>query len=343
MGLTQVSTDGVKNDAITKTKIPANQIEASELADNAVDTNAIADQAVALSKLPHGDSNNNGKFLRANNGADPTFESLPASGVTVSNNAADRVITGDGTNLDAESNVTINSDGDLLVGRTTTVDTSECFGIKGPAGDHCTFGITTDGTTNLGIVTFNDNDANFRGRIQYQHSTDSMQFHTNGSNERMRILSGGGITFNGDTSTDNALDDYERGTFSPLLKRLMTNGTTETNFYNHTHRQGVYVKIGKKVWITGRCHWSGGATGSGSLILTSLPFTVDNTNSGANEVPLVVGYRSGLAYTNVTGYAVPGLNRFMVMYFDNNGTHTLSPGATSSSGSLYFAANYEVA
>ena len=84
MGLTQVSTDGVKNDAITKTKIPANQIEASELADNAVDTNAIADQAVALSKLPHGDSNNNGKFLRANNGADPSFEtvSIPA-GTTI--------------------------------------------------------------------------------------------------------------------------------------------------------------------------------------------------------------------------------------------------------------------
>ena len=106
MGLTQVSTDGVKNDAITKTKIPANQIEASELADNAVDTNAIqnlavtnakidsnavttgtimgsavttgkiADQAVTLDKLPHGDSNNNGKFLRANNGADPSFETI---------------------------------------------------------------------------------------------------------------------------------------------------------------------------------------------------------------------------------------------------------------------------
>lgn len=76
MALTKVSTDGVKDDAITKTKIPANQIEASELADNAVDTNAIADQAVSLSKLPHGTSSNDGKFLRANNGADPSFETV---------------------------------------------------------------------------------------------------------------------------------------------------------------------------------------------------------------------------------------------------------------------------
>jgi len=106
MALTQVSKDGVKNDAIDASKLPANSVGASELADNAVDTNAIADQAVALSKLPHGDGSSDGKFLRANNGADPTFESLPASGVTVSNNANNRVVTGDGTNLNAEADVT---------------------------------------------------------------------------------------------------------------------------------------------------------------------------------------------------------------------------------------------
>ena len=84
MGLTQVSTDGVKNDAITKTKIPANQIEASELADNAVDTNAIANNAVTAGKL--------------------------ASGVqtTINNNADNRVITGSGTanTLEGESQFT---------------------------------------------------------------------------------------------------------------------------------------------------------------------------------------------------------------------------------------------
>ena len=109
MALTKVSTDGVKDDAITKTKIPANQIEASELADNAVDTNAIADQAVSLSKLPHGTSSNDGKFLRANNGADPSFEtvSIPA-GTTINNNADNRLITGSGSanTLNGESLLT---------------------------------------------------------------------------------------------------------------------------------------------------------------------------------------------------------------------------------------------
>ena len=107
MALTKISTDGVKDDAITKAKIPADQIEASELANNAVDTNAIADQAVTLDKLPHGDANNDGKFLRANNGADPTFEDIPA-GVTINQNGSDKVITGSSTanNLNGQSNFT---------------------------------------------------------------------------------------------------------------------------------------------------------------------------------------------------------------------------------------------
>ena len=86
MGLTQVSTDGVKNDAITKTKIPANQIETSEIAsgavtstqilDNTIVDGDIADATISLAKLEHGTSSNDGKFLRANNGADPSYETI---------------------------------------------------------------------------------------------------------------------------------------------------------------------------------------------------------------------------------------------------------------------------
>ena len=75
------------------------------IANDAVTTAKIANEAVTLAKLPHGDGSSDGKFLRANNGADPTFESLPSSGVTVSNNANNRVVTGDGTNLNAESSL----------------------------------------------------------------------------------------------------------------------------------------------------------------------------------------------------------------------------------------------
>ena len=86
MALTQISTAGVKDDAVTSGKIPTNAVGASEIADDAVTqahiatdavvTANIVDQAVTLAKLPHGTGSNDGKFLRANNGADPTFETV---------------------------------------------------------------------------------------------------------------------------------------------------------------------------------------------------------------------------------------------------------------------------
>ena len=51
MALTQISTAGVKDDAVTSGKIPANAVGSSELADNAVDTAAIANDAVTAGKL----------------------------------------------------------------------------------------------------------------------------------------------------------------------------------------------------------------------------------------------------------------------------------------------------
>ena len=176
------------DNSVDSAALSADCVVGSKIADSQIATEHIVDQAVTLAKLPHGDANNDGKFLRANNGADPSFEtvSIPA-GTTINNNADNRVITGgSGTTLNGESNVIINSDGDLLIGRTSTIDTSEIFGIKGPSGDHCTFGLTTDGTTNQGIIAFNDNDANFRGSLRYRHSDDHMKFYTAGS-ERFLI------------------------------------------------------------------------------------------------------------------------------------------------------------
>ena len=57
------------------------QTEVQLIKDSAVVSADIADQAVTLDKLPHGTSSNNGKFLRANNGADPTFESVASAEV----------------------------------------------------------------------------------------------------------------------------------------------------------------------------------------------------------------------------------------------------------------------
>ena len=137
MGLTQVSTDGVKNDAITKTNIPANQIEASELADNAVDTNAIANNAVTAGKL--------------------------ASGVqtTINNNADNRVITGSGTanTLEGEANFTYNSTLAQLTTDTSTNNT-ELIRLQNSHtdGKMTVMGFNTDGLGSSQTRIYGGND-----------------------------------------------------------------------------------------------------------------------------------------------------------------------------------------
>ena len=241
MGLTQVSTDGVKNDAITKTKIPANQIEASELADNAVDTNAIADQAVALSKLPHGDGSSDGKFLRANNGADPTFEtvSIPA-GTTINNNADNRVITGSGTanTLEGEANLTFN-------GQKLNV-------VANDGGQDVNFAVRNTNATGFGAYISGGGTAQYILRLDNKDQS-----------EKVRFPSTGGISFNGDTAAANALDDYEEGTWTPTA-----HGYTGSNTSNNC----FYTKIGRLVIATFRITWPS-LTSSASAEIRNLPFT----------------------------------------------------------------------
>jgi hypothetical protein len=67
-----------------------NTVTTAILQNNSVSTQKIQDEAITLAKLEHGTSSNDGKFLRANNGADPSYETvdlsayLPTTGGVVS-------------------------------------------------------------------------------------------------------------------------------------------------------------------------------------------------------------------------------------------------------------------
>jgi hypothetical protein len=85
--------------------------------------------------------------------------------------------------------------------------------------------------------------------------------------------SGAGITFPAtqSASTDaNTLDDYEEGTWTPLLNYLWTISGTVT-------ATGTYTKIGRQVFVTWKIVCSGGgsvAMGSGAQMQSCLPFSV---------------------------------------------------------------------
>ena len=98
MALTQISTAGVKDDAVTAGKIPANAVGSSELADNAVDTNAIQDDAVTVDKLANSINSeiaaNTAKTTNATHSGDVTGSTsltIAADAVTTAKIADDAV------------------------------------------------------------------------------------------------------------------------------------------------------------------------------------------------------------------------------------------------------------
>ena len=103
-----VTTAKLAADAVDGTKIADDSINSEHYVDGSIDTAHIADQAVDLTKLPHGTSSNDGKFLRANNGADPTFESLPSSGLS---NIVEDTTPQLGGDLDLNGNIISVGDG----------------------------------------------------------------------------------------------------------------------------------------------------------------------------------------------------------------------------------------
>jgi hypothetical protein len=129
----------------------------------------------------------------------------------------------------------------------------------------------TTGTTASNYIEFKDSGG-ASGNIQYNHTSNYLAFKVNGS-ERMRMLSGGGLTFNGDTATANALDDYEEGTWTPSVSAGAISGTSITY-------SGTYTKVGRSVLITFRAENSAGDINVSSYVIFSgVPFTIDKETS----------------------------------------------------------------
>jgi hypothetical protein len=98
-----------------------------------------------------------------------------------------------------------------------------------------------------------------------------------GGSRFIRMASGtGGIQFNGDTASANALDDYEEGTFTATI----TPSTSGTITSSASFTTWSYTKIGRQVTINGVFVISAISSPIGkAIIVGGLPFTILNSNS----------------------------------------------------------------
>jgi len=157
--------------------------------------------------------------------------------------------------------------------------------------------------------------------------------------EKMRILSTGGITFNGDTATANALDDYEEGTFTPTLTDA--NGVAVVS---PAFTTGNYVKIGNTVTVT---YYSGALSisnsGNSSAYITNMPFTCWNSSG---HYPVATFTHTTCFSTSAGSAATNIQNGFMstnssTLYVTNE-TST-SNAQWSTGGYLMFSITYRTA
>ena len=131
--------------------------------------------------------------------------------------------------------------------------------------------ITIDGTSG-GTIDFYRNGSR-HAQIFTNNAGGDIIFRNNTTTERIRIQSGGGISFNGDTATANALDDYEEGTWTPVFQGTGSNPTVSYNI-----QVGRYVKVGTVITVSCRLSTASTSGGSGSLLIGGLPFAAQNVN-----------------------------------------------------------------
>jgi len=397
-------TGALADGGVTAAKIGTGAVTEAKIQAFAVTETKIGDQAVTLAKLPHGTSSNDGKFLRANNGADPTFETVTST--TINNNADNRIITGSGSanTLNGEANLFF--DGSKLGIGTTSPDQTVHI-LKGSAGTVDSVATTVltlennaasilqflSPNNNPNQIRFGDPQDNGAGYIDYNHGTNALSFgtasggedmrldssgrllvgqtsgssplcvsgtdpviaelhhsdggtndqarislgalssnppsqrgvnlvalnngaghdfvvqcsasHSVGPSEKIRVKSSGGITFNGDTAEANALDDYEEGTWTPVI------GSGTTTIYS-----ARYIKVGNLCTLSFAAYGFSDNSSSTALYFSGLPFTSANESSAVNV---------GVAFTakfNVAANLVSYIsqNRTIIDFYDHGQT-----------------------
>lgn len=142
--------------------------------------------------------------------------------------------------------------------------------------------------------------------------------------EKIRILAQGGITFNGDTSQLNALDDYEEGTFSPQFNGTITYTGSLT---------GNYTKIGKVVYFSiGYSNGTFSSATGGIAKITGLPFTANSDS--IYRTAFYIGYNDTTTNASQGGYVEDGTTN--IIFYDS-GTRNTSTFSNGSGKFLYLS------
>jgi hypothetical protein len=151
-------------------------------------------------------------------------------------------------------------------------------------------------------------------------------------------LSGG--VYLGGTGAANKLEDYETGTWTPVLSK---SGTAPSVTY--TEQVGTYTKVGRMIYVSGLLSWTAISGGTGDFRITNLPFTI---LSSVGAYPQMVstdygGVTFGANDTTFGGFGAPNATYIVLVASKNNATNATAISGLAGSGFMYFNLTYQVA
>ena len=178
-----------------------------------------------------------------------------------------------------------------------------------------------------GVVVANFKSTGANSLMAFDNSSDTSQNHMIGfsgddfrvveTTEKIRVLSSGGITFNGDTAQANSLDSYEQGTFTPTF----SSGLTSPGYLSQI---GTYVKVGAMVICSVYLRANSGTENSDHIRIGGLPFAFTSAtdhayggfftyngafwSSNTNVTWLGLSGNTTLGFYTSAGASIPGTN-----------------------------------
>ena len=143
----------------------------------------------------------------------------------------------------------------------------------------------------------------------------------------------------GGTAAANKLDDYEEGTWSPVI----SDGTYDATAYSA--QSASYTKTGNKVHVQGYVATSNIGSIVSNIRIRGLPFVA--TSTGNNYSGVSISYGQGLsktAGTSLGGYVLPNNSYVALLLWDiTAGTSSLTASEWSGDGGVIFSIEYESA
>jgi len=232
-----------------------------------------------------GESSGYVEISAGENAANNTLE-LPTSGTKIVASDSSNNVNG----LGIVTATSFSGDGSALTGidATSLKDSGDTIRVQANTSGAVVTGVLTatsfsgnatglSGTPNLNVGVLTATSFSGDGSALTGIAVTSVTGNLTVTSGNLILSSGNGIDFSATsnssgTMTSELLDDYEEGTFSPSVEGSSTAGTV-----SYTVRNGKYTKIGNLVHVEIYVNYSSG-TGTGSLLIRGLPFTVETAN-----------------------------------------------------------------